>query len=61
MTLKETTKLVLTYEEKYALQQAKDILDKIAEMMDRAVNIPWSDFDDDDIWGACEIIESFLK
>lgn len=61
MTLKGTKQLVLTNEEKATLTQAKNILDKIAEIMDRAVDVSWSVFDDDEIWGACEIIESFLK
>ena len=52
-------KLILTDEEIKYLTKASDILDKIAESMDRAVSVDWSDFDDDEIWGAVEIIDSF--
>ena len=52
-------KLILTNEEMEYLTKASDILDKIAESMDRAISVDWSDFDDDEIWGAVEIIDSF--
>ena len=52
-------KLILTDEEIKYLAKASDILDNIAQSMDRAVSVDWSDFDDDEIWVAVEIIDSF--
>ena len=57
--VKRKTELVLTEEEKEILTKASGILNQIAEMMDRAISVEWSLFDDDEIWGACEIIDSF--
>ena len=54
-------KLVLNDEEKAILAKAKDILESIANLMDRAVSVSWSVFDDDEIFGACEIIDSFIE
>lgn len=54
------SKLILTEQEIIALREAKNILNEIATLMDRAISVDWSLFDDDEIWGACEIIESFL-
>lgn len=54
------SKLILTEQEIIVLREAKDILNEIATLMDRAISVDWSLFDDDEIWGACEIIESFL-
>ena len=49
-------KLILTNEEIEYLTKASDILDKIAESMDRAISVDWSDFDDDEITvDACQI------
>lgn len=60
MKLTNPQKLILTEEEKAILSKAKDILEEIAEKMERAISVPWSHFDDDEILGACEIIEDFL-
>lgn len=54
------SKLILTEQEIIVLREAKDILNEIATLMDRAISVDWSLFDDDEICGACEIIESFL-
>ena len=61
MKLTNKQKLILTEEEKIILSKAKDILEEIADKMDRAISVPWSIFDDDEVLGACEIIEHFLK
>lgn len=62
MTLiKNQSKLILTNEEKSTLRNAKNILTQIAEKMERAISVDWSWFDDDEIYGACDIIESFLN
>ena len=61
MKLIGKSKLILTDEEKQTLKAASAILDEIATKMDRAVSVSWSIWDDDDIWGACEIIDSFIQ
>lgn len=61
MELIGKTKLILTDTEKQTLQAARTILDEIATKMDRALVVPWSMWDDDDIWSACEIIDSFIQ
>lgn len=60
MKLSSPQKLILTEEEKNILSKARDILEEIADKMDRAIFVPWSHFDDDEVLGACEIIEDFL-
>ena len=60
MKLIGNTKLILTDGEKNTLKAASAILDEIATKMDRALVVPWSTWEDDDIWGACEIIDSFI-
>ena len=61
MKLTNPQKLILNEEEKSILLKAKNILEEIAKKMDRAISVPWSFFDDDEVLGACEIIESFLE
>jgi len=61
MKLIGKTKLILTDTEKQTLQAASAILDEIATKMDRALVVPWSMWDDDEIWSACEIINSFVQ
>lgn len=54
-------RLILTEEEKNILSKASSILDNIAELMDRAIKVEWSFYDDDEIGFACEVIDSFLE
>ena len=61
MKLQGKQKLILTKKEKETLKQASTILKDIAELMDRAISVPWSYFDDDEILGACDIIDSFCE
>lgn len=61
MKLIGKTKLILTDAEKQTLQAARTILNEIAIKMDKAIEVPWSMWDDDEIWGACEIIDSFIQ
>ena len=53
-------KLILTEEEKNILDQAESILHQIVEIIDEGDPIEWSDFCSDEIYGACEIINSFI-
>ena len=53
--------LYLTKAEKDVLSAAAPILDKIATAMDRAVQVSWCMYDDEEIWGAQEIIESLVR
>lgn len=53
-------KLILTEEEKNILDKAESILHQIVEIMDEGDPIEWSDFYEDEIYGACEIINSFI-
>lgn len=52
--------LYLTKAEKDVLSTAATILDKIATAMDRAVQVSWCVYDDEEIWCAQEIIEDLL-
>lgn len=61
MLIENKSKLILTKEEKTTLKNASNILTQIADQMERAISVDWSFFDDDEIYGACEIIESFLN
>ena len=61
MKLVEKTQLLLTEEEKQTLKTASAILDEIATKMDRAVSVSWSAYDDDDLWYACEIMNSLIQ
>lgn len=61
MTLEGKETLILTNEETETLLRASEILYNIAELMDRAVSVEWSWFNDDEIFGACEIIKSFIE
>lgn len=59
MKLKKS-KLILTEEEKICLLKASNILNKIGTLMDRATSVDWSIYDDEEIFDAVEIMESFL-
>lgn len=59
--LQHKSKLKLTPNELKILAEAKAILEEIANLMDRQITVDWSIFDDDEICGACEIINSFLE
>lgn len=61
MKLQGRRGLILTTEEKEILNKASDILYKIADLMEQAVSVEWSDFEDDDIWNACEIVDYFAE
>lgn len=61
MKLVGKKRLILTKEEKESLTKAVVILEEIAAKMDRAISVEWSLFDDDEIFGACEIINSFIE
>jgi len=52
--------LILTMDERKTLVQASAILEAIADKMDRATRVPWTVFDDDEIYGACEIINDIV-
>lgn len=55
------SKLILTDEEKDNLKKTLILLNAIAEKMDRAISVDWCFYDDDEIFGACEIIEYFIE
>ena len=61
MKLQGDKKLILTIEEETILYNASEVLNEIATLMDRAISVDWSDYSDEDIWGACEIIDSFVN
>lgn len=61
MKIVSKNRLLLTKEEITTLSNASKILDTIAEKMDRAISVPWCHFEDDEIWGACEIIDDILE
>ena len=54
-------KLILSSDELNTLIKASDILNNIANAIDRAISVNWSIWDDDEIWGAVEIIDSFTN
>lgn len=58
--MKVLSQFYLTKTEKEVLSTAAALLDKIATAMDRATHVSWCVFDDDEIWGAQEIIENLL-
>lgn len=49
-----------TANEKDILRKAYDILNDIAEKMDRATQVDYTIYTDEEIWDACDIIKSFL-
>lgn len=55
------SKLILTNEEIATLRDAVKILDTIANKMERAIQVEWSEWSDNDIWDVCDIIYSFLE
>lgn len=53
--------LYLTEKEQNILREASKILDKIAEGMGRELYPSCCNFDDDEVWGACEIIDDIVE
>ena len=54
------SKITFTKEENDILIKARDILSEIADNIDRAVSVPYTVYDDDEINGACDIINDLL-
>lgn len=57
---KKKNKIYLTDAEIATLEEASKILDAFAALQERAVNPIGCNWDDEDIWGACEIIDDIV-
>ena len=59
MELIRIEKLKLAPIEKEVLRRACEILNEIACLQDDRPSVPWTHYDQDEIWQACELMESF--